>query len=189
MWRESSALKLTDVRLITVMWEKSPGHPCSISQNATRMGGHPMHTCSHTYSSHFLAEFHTDSHCFLFFIIFCPVLHLSLLSWNLKDTKYLVISHYWMIIFFKWIELNNDTVVFSRVAYIWIELYFHNLSILDMTCTYIFAVFPSTHNPDFLDWLKQLSGKERDFCKELVSVVNKLNMPECALIFKVCFQV
>ncbi len=128
MWRESSALKLTDVRLITVMWEKSPGHPCSISQNATRMGGHPYaHMRSHTYSSHFLAEFHTHLICFLFFHIFCSVLHFSLLSWDLKNTKYLVISIDCTDTIgweqnLKWIELNNDTVVFSRAAYTWIEL-------------------------------------------------------------------
>ncbi len=71
-------------------------------QPECNQNGRPPHAHmrSHTYSSHFLAEFHTDSLCFLFFIIFCPVLHLSLLSWDLKDTKYLVISHYWMRICF-----------------------------------------------------------------------------------------
>lgn len=37
--------------------------------------------------------------------------------------------------------------------------------------------------------LKQLVGVERESCVELVSVVNKLDMPGCALIFKIHFQV
>lgn len=38
-------------------------------------------------------------------------------------------------------------------------------------------------------WLKQLAEVERESWIELVSVVNKLDMPVCAFIFKVYFQV
>lgn len=66
--------------------------------------------------------------------------------------------------------------------------------LLSTTHLHIHLCSISFHFPPFLPlfaslWLKQLGEVERESWIELVSVVNKLDMPVCAFIFKVYFQV